>query len=153
MKSNLLTIGIFVMPSSKLTITLCPPPSHLRTLGSLRISCWVAIEVDCIWRTNSASSSSGVFYFLDTSSLSLTFNVTSTLSVKDYTLFTALRQCWTLSVVKRTSGYTYMAVLYIFILQDTVSGVNSWYNWSTLVITDNTWFISAPGWGCESRPS
>ena len=32
----LLTIGILVAPSSKLTDTDCPPPSHFTTLGSLR---------------------------------------------------------------------------------------------------------------------
>jgi len=46
---------------------------------------------------------------------SLTFSVTRTQSAKDYTLFTALRQCWR---CQTTSGY--MTVLFISI--DPLSG-------------------------------
>jgi len=44
-------------------------------------------------------------YDPESSSSSLTFNVTRTQSEKDHILFTALQQCWTVPMCQTTSGY------------------------------------------------
>jgi len=41
-----------------------------------------------------------------------TFNVTRTQSNKDHTLFTAMRQCWTVSTaINKTTNYTAIVLL------------------------------------------
>jgi len=83
-----------------------------------------------------------VFYYKLIWQVIIIINAIRTQSTKDNTLFTALRQCWTV-----------LRCAFFHRRLDVLPGTKSLKCWSALRLGDNTRFQSAPRRGGRSRPS